>query len=316
MLLLHIFSTVCLPIFSLIGLGWGLDRIFGLDLRTMVRLNLYLFVPAFILVRLSTSALDGAMGMKVIGFTLSVIATMGLLSWLVCLITRQPASRHHAVAMGTMIYNCGNWGIALTSLAFTSLGPVLQVLVLATMNATSFTLGIFLANAGSERREGWFLPVLRQPSPYAIIAALLLRGFGNPMQNIPFLWRPLSYIADGLVGFALITLGVQLSQTKPPAPTGNLAAVLSIRLVGGPLAALGLCWIFGFRGEAAAILILGAAAPTAVNTALLTHEFGGDSRFAAAAVLYSTLLAGIVATLLLAMLRAGWIPWAMPIGAS
>jgi predicted permease len=49
-----------------------------------------------------------------------------------------------------------------------------------------------------------------------------------------------------------------------------------------------------------------------VNTALLAHEFKADARFAAAAVLYSTLLAAVIVTLLLAVLRAGWIPWAVP----
>lgn len=313
MLLVHIFVEVCLPIFVLVGLGWGLDRIFGLDLRTMVRLNLYLFVPAFILVRLSTSVLEGSEGLKVVLFTLSIIASMGVLSWIVCSLRRDASLQLHTVALSTMIYNCGNWGIALTSLAFSSLGPVVQVFVLATMNAASFSLGIFLANAGSEQRKGWFLPILRQPSPYAIILALVLRAMGNPAAEITLIWSPLSYVADGLVGFALITLGVQLSQTKPPRPTQNLGFVLAIRLLGAPVIAAALTWLFGFRDETAAILIVGAAAPTAVNTALLAHEFGANSRFAAAAVLYSTLAAGVMATLLLAILRAGWIPWAIPV---
>lgn len=312
MVLLRIFLDVCLPILALVGLGWGLDRAFRLDLKTLVKLNLYLFVPAFILVRLSTSELAGIVGLKVVAFTLSVIATMGLLSWIACAIRRRPPGERYAMKLSTMIYNCGNWGIPLTTLAFSDLGPVIQVFVLATMNLTSFSVGVFLANAGSSERKGLFRPVFRQLSPYAILIALVLRAFDNPLAEVAFVWTPLSYIADGLVGFALITLGVQLSQTKPPAPRGNLAIALVIRLLGGPLAAAGLAWIYGFRGEIAAILILGAAAPTAVNTALLAHEFKADSRFAAAAVLYSTLLATMVATVLLALLRSGWLTWASP----
>ena len=309
-MLLQIFVDVCLPILVLIGLGWGLDRLFDLDLKTLVKLNLYLFVPAFILVRLSTSNLSGAIGLKVVAFTLSVIFSMGAISWVVCLIRRQPPAERYSMKLSTMIYNCGNWGIPLMTLAFSELGAVVQVFVLATMNMTSFSLGVFLANAGSSERKGWFLPVLKQPSPYAILIALALRATGNPLAGIAFIWTPLNYLADGLVAFALITLGVQLAKTRPPAPRGNLGIALVIRLIGGPLVAMGLTWLFGFRGEIAAILIVGAAAPTAVNAALLAHEFKGDSRFAAAAVLYSTLTAGIIITGLLAILRAGWIPWA------
>ncbi len=310
MILLRIFVDVCLPILALVGLGWGLDRIFGLDLKTLVKLNLYLFVPAFILVRLSSSDLAAAVGLKVVAFTFCVILAMGAASWIACALRKQPPGQRYAMKLSTMIYNCGNWGIPLTTLAFSERGPVVQVFVLATMNLTSFSLGVLLANAGSSERKGFFRPILKQPSPYAILAALVLRAAGNPLEEVVFVWVPLGYLADGLVGFALLTLGVQLSQTKPPPPVGNLGIALVIRLLGGPLAALALTWWFGFRGEIAAVLILGAAAPTAVNTALLAHEFKADSRFAAAAVLYSTLLATVVATLLLAALRAGWVPWA------
>ena len=309
MLLLRIFVDVCLPILVLVGFGWGLDRIFRLDLKTLVKLNLYLFVPAFILVRLSTSDLDGVIGLKVVAFTLSVIATMGAMSWIACAIRRQPPGERYAMKLSTMIYNCGNWGIPQMTLAFSELGPVIQVFVLATMNLCSFSLGVFLANAGSSEGKGFFRSILKQPSPYAILLALLLRSFDNPLEEVVFVWTPLKYTADGLVAFALITLGVQLSQTKPPPPRGNLAIALGIRLLGGPLAAVVLTWFFGMTGEIAAILIVGAAAPTAVNTALLAHEFKADSRFAAAAVLYSTLLSAVVVTVLLAVLRAGWVPW-------
>lgn len=310
-MLFQIFVDVCLPILILIGLGWGLDRLFDFDLKTLVKLNLYLFVPAFILVRLSTSDLAGVIGLKVVAFTVSVILSMGAISWIVCAIRRIPPGERYAMKLSTMIYNCGNWGIPLMTLAFSELGAVVQVFVLATMNLTGFSLGIFLANAGSSERKGWFLPILKQPSPYAILIALILRALDNPLENVVFVWTPLSYLADGLVAFALLTLGVQLAKTRPPAPRGTLGITLFIRLIGGPLVATGLTWLFGFQGEIAAILIVGAAAPTAVNTALLAHEFKADHRFAAAAVLYSTLFAAVIVTALLAVLRAGWVPWAM-----
>lgn len=307
---LQIFFEVCLPILLVIGFGWGIDRIFNLDLRTMVKLNIYLFVPAFILTKLSTSHLEGETGLAIVGFTVCIIFSMGAISWLVCALRKSPASERYSMQLSTMIYNSGNWGIPLMFLAFSEMGSVIQVFVLATMNLTSFSIGVILANAGSKDRKGWILPILKQPSPWAIAVALTLRYFDNPVQDIKFVWMPLSYLANALVGFALLTLGVQLSKTKPPHPRGSLGYALVIRLLGGPAIAILLTWLFGFRGEIAAILILGTAAPTAVNTALLAHEFNADSRFAAAAVFYSTLAASVVVTLLLTVLRAGWIPWA------
>ena len=44
----EIFIGVCLPLLAVIMLGWLLERIFDFDLRTLVKLNIYVFVPAFI----------------------------------------------------------------------------------------------------------------------------------------------------------------------------------------------------------------------------------------------------------------------------
>ena len=316
-MILQILRDICLPIMVVMALGWGIDRRFRLNLQTLVKLNLYLFVPAFIFVRLSTSELEDRIGIQVVVFTLCVIAVMGIAS---ALCSRNRSERV-AMQMGTMFYNSGNWGIPLMALAYPGQGPVIQVFVLATMNISMFTLGITLAGmqaddgeeGGGAKTAPWrrLLPILRQPSIYAIAAALLARRFGNPIEEVVFLWKPLGYLANALVGFALITLGVQLSQTKPPPIRGKLAAALAIRLLGGPLVAVGLTWIFGFRGEVAAILILGAASPTAVNAALVAHEFRGDSRFAAAIVFYSTLLASLVVAVLIALLQGGMISWAV-----
>lgn len=317
-MLVGILRDICLPLLLVMGVGWGMDRKFRLSIETLVKLNLYLFVPAFIFVRLTTSELSDGVGLQVIGFTLCVLVAMGLASWAVA---RSPQERI-AMQLGTMFYNSGNWGIPLMALAYPQTGPVVQVFVLATMNVSMFTLGILLAslqadhldsgeNGAREKKPAWrrLLPILRQPSIYAILAAVTVRRLELPVQEVVWLWKPLGYLADALVGFALITLGVQLSQTRPPRVGSRLAWALGIRLIGGPLVALGLVWLFGFRGEFAAVLILGAASPTAVNAALVTHEFKGDSRFAAAVVFYSTLLAVAVVTALLAVLRADWVPW-------
>ena len=318
-LLIEIFRDVCLPVAVLFGIGWGLDRKFRLDLDTLIKLNLYLFVPAFIFVRVSESSLGGWEGARIVVFTLCVIFGMALLSILVSWIRGVSRSERVGLQLATMFYNSGNWGIPLMALAFPQTGAVVQVFVLMTMNVSTFSIGLFLANSqmdsgdsgeGKARSSfGWrkFLPMLRQPSLYAIALALLMKQFGNPIAEVEFVWKPLGYLADALVAFALITLGVQLSKTRPPRVGGSLAWALVIRLLAGPLLAFGLTRVFGFDATTSAILILGAASPTAVNTALLAHEFKADSRFAAAAVFYSTLLATIVVTLLLAVLRAYWL---------
>jgi len=72
----RIFTTVCLPIILMAGAGWALDRFFRLGLRTLVKLNIQLFIPAFIFVRIMSSELDMLSGVKVALFTLTMIALL------------------------------------------------------------------------------------------------------------------------------------------------------------------------------------------------------------------------------------------------
>jgi predicted permease len=162
-----------------------------------------------------------------------------------------------------------------------------------------------LALAAATHRSGWrlALPMLRQISLWAVLSAVIVRLLHLPVQQVRWVWVPLTYISDALVAFALVTLGVQLSQTHARQSIARLGWALSLRLLIGPLVAAALVPVFGFRGQEATIMIVSSSFPTAVNTALIAHEFKADSHFAAAAVFYSTLLSMFTVTLLIALLH-------------
>ncbi|MCB1096566.1 MAG: AEC family transporter [Verrucomicrobiae bacterium] len=308
----QIFVTICLPLFILMGVGWLLDRKFTLDLSTLVKLNIYVLVPCFIFVRVYSSKVVMSTAAPVFLFTLTVLACLLMLSVLVSL--RQSAAQRKTLMLA-MFYNCGNYGIPLTALAFGPQATEIQVFALLAMNISTFSLGMLIAaSQGKDKpsadapnrqpRAPWLL-ILRQPSIYAISLAFLLKPMELDIASISWLWTPLSYTADALIGFALLTLGVQLSKTRPSKLRGPVSCALLLKLAIAPLIAWPLTMLFGFEPETARILIAGAAAPTAINTALLAHEFDGDSQFAASAVFYSTLASVVTVSVVLALLGAG-----------
>jgi len=286
-----VFAEICLPIFVLAGWGWVLDQRFRLDLKTLVKLNINLVVPAFIFVQVVESRLDGSMALRVAGFTLAVMAGMFVGAELLGRITGAAAAERRSMQLATMFYNSGNYGLPLMALAYPGLGPVLQVFVLLTQNVATFTVGLFIASSG-KGHVGWraWLPVLRQWTVWAVVLAFLVRGFDIPVREWTWAWQPLRYLSQAMVGVALVTLGIQLSQTDHAALFRKIRPALVLRLVGGPVLGFGLVRLFGFEGESAAILILGAGVPTAVNIALLAHEFEADHPYLAAAVFYATLI--------------------------
>jgi len=298
-----VFTHVLLPILVMVGFGWLIDRRSRLDLGSLVKLNIYLFVPAFIFVHVVDSNLSGAAAARIMGFTACIIASMFVLSALVGRCLHYEAGHTRALQLATMFYNSGNYGIPLMALAYPTMGPLLQVFIVLTQNISTFTVG--LALAASTHRSGWrlALPMLRQVSLWAVLSAFTVRLFHLPVQEVRWLWVPLQYLSEALVAFALITLGVQLSQTKARQSLSRLGWALGLRLLVGPLIATALVPVFGFKGQEATIMIVSSSFPTAVNTALIAHEFQADSQFAAAVVFYSTLFSMLTVTLLIAFLR-------------
>lgn len=302
----HLCLTVCAPIFLIMVLGWVLDRKFRLHLETMVKLNIYLMVPAFIFYHVVDTKLSNQDAIRIVAFTLTIIVLMFVASVIATRWLKLDSRQSQAMKLATMFYNSGNFGLPLVTLAFGNEAAAVQIYVLATMNVSTFTVGLFLAHekgeSGSSHRRA-LLGVLRQPTLYAVLAGVLCRALHLDVAHVQWFWKPLDLVQAGLIGFALTTLGVQMSQTKPAPFRAPILAALGIRLLLGPLLAVGLSQIFGFSQAARAALILATGAPTAVNTALLAHEFGGDVSFSTSAVYYSTLLSMVTTTVNLTLLH-------------
>jgi predicted permease len=310
MLIWNVFTQVLLPILLMFAAGWALDRRWNLDLATVVKLNLNLFVPAFIFYELVTRQLSGAEALKAVGFTVAVVFLLFLLAAIVARLFRYTRAQTRSLQIASGFYNSANYGIPLMALAYPG-AQALQVFVILVQNIGNFTIGIFLVS--SARTPGWraALPMLRQTSVWAVAIALTVRGIYGPIQpNDPsqagmrWLWVPLQYFHNGLVAVALVTLGVQLSKTRATAALPRLGPALVLRLLGGPLVAWALVPLFAFEGEIGKTMILSASFPTAVNTALIAHEFQADTEYAAGAVFWSTLLSMITVTLLITVLKS------------
>lgn len=304
-MLLTLFLQVCLPIFLVAGLGWFMDKRFSLNLETLVKLNLYLLVPAFIFVRVTDTSMVGNQALWIVLGTFCTILLCAAVSAAVSGALQLDAPARSAHMLASMLANCGNFGLPLITLAFGKQAAAVQVYVLVTMNVSTFTLGLFLANASGKGGWQWatLLKTLRQPAVYAVALALLCKYLRLDVTQLPMLWQPAQMMADGLVGLALVTLGVQLSQTQPAPLRAPLISALVVRLLLGPCVAYGVTQCMGFSPATAAVIILAMGAPTAVNSALLAHEFGGDRRFATASVYYSTLFSMVTVTVWLAVLR-------------
>jgi len=304
---LFILTNNLVPIFTIIILGIIIDKKFHLDVPTLTKINLYVFVPLFAFVNIYTTKFPKDM-FKAFAIIVLIMVSNKLIATITGKIFGFDKGKTNAFANSIMFYNSGNFGIPLITLVFSSKNFLVngeatylsyalsvQVIVLMIQNTTTNTIGIFNASQASAGFKGAFGKALRMPTMYFIIAAFLLKLVPFDLTQLP-VWPAFTYVKNGLVPIALVSLGAQLSHTKLSFKNTTVYLSTFVRLIGGPIIALILVLLFRIDGVMAQVLIISASVPTAVNTSLISVEFNNHPDFCSQAVMMSTILSAITLT--------------------
>jgi hypothetical protein len=291
----RLFWERVLPVLLLIALGYLFQRRMRVDAATLNRVNLFLFVPALALVRLVETPFSASVLGKIASAVSLNMAALYALSWLLSILLRWQRATMTTVALAAMFANAGNYGLPLVELVLGRQAVSYQALVFVLNNLLFFTVGVVLM-AGSQRP---LKTTLRQmfslPPVYAVAVGLLL-----PMVGISLpapLMTALRYLGDGLIPVALTSLGAQLAERTEIGDGAALVAATCLRLIASPIIMVGVVHLLGISGTLAKTLILGAAAPAAVNTVVLAIELHVNPSLASAIVLVTTLLSALTVTL-------------------
>lgn len=297
-----IFYEVVLPILLLAAAGYGLHRSSRLDLASLARLQLGLFVPAFLFVRIAQSDLSWAdMGLLVAAMLLAE-GLLALPIWLTARARRIPHETTAILVLSSIVFNAGNFGIPLAERAYGRQGGEVQSLILMAGNLTIWALGYLMLSGARHGGRAAIMGFARTPLFAALLLGLAVKASGVTMPG------PLRYtlelLAAGLVPLALVTLGAQLAQRTRAPHWGRVLPVAALKMLGLPLVMTGVVFALGLWPWPGAMLILAASAPTAVNTLLLSLELEGDSALAADCVFVTTLASAVTVTITLALLLA------------
>ena len=304
---------VVLPILVMIGLGALLRRLFTLDVNTLVKVGLYALLPAFIFEQIATTTLDPSAMLGVAAAAIGIMLATAAVIFAGAGALRPDRKVVSATLMLCMFQNCGNFGIPLATLAFGDTGQEVQSLVIAVQSLSVFTLGVAVAGSGGGHSGRDLLArIFQLPLIYAVMLGLLARLSLDYSALPTAVTAPIGYLGAAIVPVALLTLGAQLA-TKPRWPRWKpLSATLVIRLLLGPAMMAGLLWLahvalpgtpLDLWGPVAAVLIVTAGVPSAVNSLLLTMEMGGDTALVADGVFWTTVLCIIPLPVIIATVR-------------
>ncbi len=292
--MLVILWKVIAPIFVLIAIGYIVQKRVGFDLKTLTRLNFWIFVPAFLFVRIYGSELSGAQLGKIFLHFCVFFPLLGILTWIFVGFFGFGDRLRRALTASVMFYNSGNYGIPVAQLAFPGAALPLQVQAAIVMmqNISNFTLGLALI-AGGRGKKGseTLLEIFKLPMIYVLVAAWTMRYLKlAPPEPINV---ALHWLEQGLVPIAVVTLGAQMASLKVPRLSLALVVSLGLRLVFAPILGFATVYLLGIKGDLAQALVISTSFPTAVNSALLALEYDNEPQFAAAAVFYSTLISSV-----------------------
>jgi len=336
-LAINVFFTVLGPILVLVLLGALLRWKFRLDVGTLSKLNIYLFIPAFVFRSVSSSTLSwGEMG-GIFAMSVLQVATLGLIVWGIGRLLRVQRRTLAAIAMAVMFYNSGNYGLPLAQLAYphrqnasTSAtvdampgalakdGGAAQTFVMMAQNLLTYTIGLSIAAwAGSGGLGVGIFKLFKMPVLPVLAVSLLARWWLgiDPGHKLPIaIEHSAKLLSDAMVPVALVTLGAQLVANPRWPRWKPVSLVLVLRLLLGPLQMAGLLWMLHYSGVhvmdlwpwPAELLILTAGVPTAITTLLLTLEMAGDADLAGDCVFWTTVFSSLTIVLWLIILRANF----------
>ncbi|WP_088830084.1 AEC family transporter [Paenibacillus tyrfis] len=300
----HILLNNVIPLTIMIGIGVILYRAFKLDIKTLSKLNFYLFSPALVFKMLYESSLSLAVLGQTLLFFVLFFAVMFLLMEVVIRLRGYKGGMIPAMRNSVIFYNSANYAIPLNQLVFVGDAFTLsiQIIIMMMQSLLPNTYGIYAVNASKRNDMRQTLrTILTLPVIYIIPIAFLMKGLHIPIPGP--VYTPINYVSDAFIATALLTLGVQLGSMKW---TFNLTDVLLsnvLRLCVGPAVGFLIVLLMGIEGVMAQALVLSCAVPTSLSSVLIAVEYDNEPEFSSQAVFSSTIFSIFTVTLVIYLIK-------------
>ncbi|MDQ0896946.1 AEC family transporter [Paenibacillus sp. V4I7] len=286
---IYILVNNIVPISIMIAIGAAMYRAFHIDIKTLSKLNFYVFSPALVFVKLYESEMNLPILMQVLLFFVLFFSLLFASIEVIIRLKKMQRGMRIAMRNSVIFYNSANYALPLNQTVFGGNAYTLsiQIVIMIMQTLIPNTYGIYTLNAHKSTWKATMKTILSLPVIYAIPIALLLRYFHLPVPGPIHI--PLEYISNAFMATALLTLGVQLGGMKWEFHFSNVLVSNILRLAAGPLLGFFVVWLLGIEGITAKALILSCAVPTSLSSVLLAIEYENEPEFSSQAVFTSTL---------------------------
>lgn len=300
---IHILTYNVIPLSIMILLGAVLYRAFKLDIKTLSKLNFYLFSPAVILKMIYESSLTWGLMFQTLLFFFIFFGSLYVLTEIAIRLRGYKNGMASAMRNSVLFYNSANYAIPLNQLVFVGDAFTLsiQIIIMMMQSLIPNTYGVYSVNAHKGEIKQTLKMIFTLPVIYVIPLAFLLRGLHVPIPEPVYV--PLKYISDAFIATALITLGVQLGSMTWKFQFSDVLLSNVLRLCAGPVLGFLIVYAMGLHGSMAQALVLSCAVPTSLNSVLIAVEYDNEPEFSSQAVFSSTIFSAFTVTFVIYLLK-------------
>lgn len=298
--LVYIIVNIILPVFIQIGLGYLIQKKFKIGVDAPVKILLYIIIPAVLFTSVYHSNVEGSLSLIIIVYAVTHYAFMFACGRAVSKLSGFSGSSAGAFTNSIMFYNSANYCLPLIELIYGESNAdavSLLIIVILVSSTLTYSVGVYNANLGRSNLRRSIMNIFKLPLIYATASALLLR-----LLKIN-LWTPVvsafEILGRGLVPLSLITLGAQLAMTSFNLKNPRVYLANFFRLIVSPLVTFIIVRLIGLEGLPAQVLVIASAAPSAVNTMIISIEYDNEPTFSSQVVFSSTVLSALTVSVVI-----------------
>ena len=273
---------------SLIGLFMG--RLKGVESKDISTLLVYFISPVVIFISVFEAPIGNNYFNFLVGaFILCVIISLVTL-YVGGLIWSDGTSYLFAFSGGTG--NTGYFGLPIAISLFDERGAAIAVFIILGVNLYEFTVGFFLASRGRCTVKDSLIKILKIPTAYVFVFALLLRWLDVDLNES--LISSISGFKGAYSVLGMLVIGITLAKVKSlEFDFKYISFSLLWKFFVWPVIGCIIIYAFpfGFSHIEKSVILLMCSVPMAGNVVIISNDLGVHPEKAATAVMASTLLA-------------------------
>ncbi|ARJ39326.1 transporter [Sporosarcina ureae] len=292
-----LFFTVILPIISVFIVGFILQRVKSLHIKSISSLSIYILSPALVFSSLYKADFNASY-MTILMYMFALFYAMVALNKIIAKIFKWDKKVESASILATGFMNSGNYGlpVVLFSLGEKALPYAIFIMVIQSLQNNFF--GVYYASRSTSGIGRSIRMVFKMPTTYAAIFAFVFQYFNITMPES--IMSTTSMVGDAAIPVMMIMLGMQLGTVIRKKP--NWQVVISgvvLKMVIAPILAFVFVLFVGMDPLVGTVLIIISAMPTAATTTMYAIEFDTEPELVSMITLLSTLLSIVTLSILL-----------------